>query len=47
VVAPKGDKNIQILKQGKDKMRATVILLIGYDDQGMRKAAKPFIIFKA
>jgi hypothetical protein len=46
VVAPYGEKNISIKKQGKDKVRATIILLIGYSLDGTLKKGKPFVIFK-
>jgi hypothetical protein len=46
VVAFEGEKNIQIKKQGKDQMRATVIFLIGCSVDGTSKKARPFTIFK-
>jgi hypothetical protein len=46
VVAPYGEKNISIKKQGKFKVRATIILLIGYSLDGTPKKGRPFVIFK-
>jgi hypothetical protein len=46
IVAPSGDKNIQVKKAGKDKIRATVIFLVGYSLDLTPKKSKPFVIFK-
>ncbi len=47
IVAPVGAQNFVIRKQGKEKLRATVIFLIAYSiDFTVLQKAKPFIIFK-
>lgn len=42
---PIGSSDNKIKTQGKEKLRATIVFMIGFSYQGIKKA-KPFIIFK-